>query len=195
MDEHIVEGYYFEDIREANKAKKEYFNICKLKGTISFDDLQGMKKLYLKLSSKNYFSTPIGYAFLQEMREYLVENLNDEDLPLIGVARTNVVKVPEVINDKHPEISSEKYKKLRTEYNKLKRTKKILQIAVISFIAIIVGMFIIMANNKNVGYFNTEEKIVNKYAAWEERLNNWEDELNLREDELDLREQELNSLE
>ena len=119
------------------------------------------------------------------MREYLVENLGDGDLPLIGVARTNVVKVPEVINEKHPEISSEKYKKLRTDYIKLKRTKKILQIAVISFIVIILGMFYIMATNKNIGYFNTEEKIVNKYAAWEERLESWEDELNLREKELD----------
>lgn len=191
MDEHIVEGYYFEDIREANKAKKEYFNICKLKGTISFDDLQGMKKLYLKLSSKNYFSTPIGYAFLQEMREYLVEKTNDESLPLISVERTNVVKVPEVINEKHPEISSEKYKKLRSEYSKLKRTKKVLQIAVISLAIIIAGMFYIMATNKNIGYFNTEEKILNKYAAWEERLESWEDELGQREYELDLREQEL----
>ena len=34
MDEHIVEGYYFEDIREAGKAKKEYFNICKIKSSI-----------------------------------------------------------------------------------------------------------------------------------------------------------------
>ncbi|MBQ9277184.1 MAG: hypothetical protein IJ224_00975 [Lachnospiraceae bacterium] len=191
MDEHIVEGYYFEDIREANKAKKEYFNICKLKGTISFDDLQGLKNLYLKLSSKKYFTTPIGYAFLQEMREYLVENMGDDNLPLISVERSNVVKVPEVINEKHPEISSEKYKKLRSEYSKIKRGKKILQIAVVSLVIVIAGMFYIMATNKNIGYFNTEEKIVNKYAAWEERLENREYELDLREDELDLREQEI----
>ena len=105
MDEHIVEGYYFEDIREANKAKKEYFNICKLKSTISFDDIAGIKKLYVKLVGKKYFTTPIGYAFLQEMREYLVENTGETELPLIGVARTNVVKVPEVIKEKYPEIS------------------------------------------------------------------------------------------
>ncbi len=192
MDEHIVEGYYFEDIREANKAKKEYFNICKLKGTISFDDLQGLKNLYLKLVSKKYFSTPIGYSFLQEMREYLVENTGDDGLPLISVERNNVIKVPQVLNEKHPEISSEKYKKLRVEYNRLKRTKTILQIEVIAFGIIIAGMFYIMATNKNVGYFNTEEKILNKYATWEERLESWEDELNLKEDELELREQELN---
>ena len=193
MDEHIVEGYYFEDIREAGKAKKEYFNICKIKSSISFDDLQGLKKMYLKLVEKKYFSTPIGYAFLQEMREYLVENLQDNDLPLINIARTNIVKVPDVINEIHPEVSSEKYKKLRNEYGKMKKLKFRLQIAVISLLVIVVGMLYIMATNENVGYFNTEEKIVNKYAAWEERLENREHELDLREDELNLLEEELNN--
>ena len=193
MDEHIVEGYYFEDIREARKAKKEYFNICKIKNSISFDDLQGLKKMYLKLAEKKYFSTPVGYAFMQEMREYLAENLGDTDLPLINVERTNIVKVPDVINEKHPEVSSDKYKKLKGEYGKLKKLKFKLQIVIISLLVIVIGMLYIMATNKNVGYFNTEEKIVNKYAAWEERLENREHELDLREDELNLLEEELNN--
>lgn len=195
MDEHIVEGYYFEDIREANKAKKEYFNICKLKGNISFDDLQGLKRLYLKLVGKNYFSTPIGYAFLQEMREYIVENLGDEDLPLISVAKQDVIKVPDVLNEKHPEVSSEKYKKLVKDYGKLKKEKTRFLIIIGALAAVVIGMFYIMATNENIGYFNTEEKIVNKYSAWEERLKGWEDELKLKEDELLQREEELNSKE
>ncbi len=194
MDEHIVEGYYFEDIREASKAKKEYFNICKLKGSISFDDLQGLKKLYLKLVGKNYFSTPIGYAFLQEMREYIVENLGDEDLPLISVEKKEVIKVPDVLSEKHPEVSSEKYKKLRSDYGKLKKEKTRILIITAALAVIVAGMFYIMATNENIGYFNTEEKIVNKYSAWEERLVSWENELKLKEEELDQREQELDSL-
>ncbi|MBQ9200421.1 MAG: hypothetical protein IJ141_09625 [Lachnospiraceae bacterium] len=184
MDEHIVEGYYFEDIREANKAKKEYFNICKLKSTISFDDIAGIKKLYVKLVGKNYFTTPIGYAFLQEMREYLVENTGETELPLIGVARTNVVKVPEVIKEKYPEISSGKYKELKRDYGRLLKTKRKLQIVIVAMAVVILGMFYIVATNENIGYFNTEEKILNKYSAWEERLNGWEEELKLKEDEL-----------
>lgn len=193
MDEHIVEGYYFEDIREANKAKKEYFNICKLKGTISFDDIQSIKNLYLKLISKNYFSTPVGLAFLQEIREYISENLGDDDLPLIKVAKKDVIKVPDVINEKHPEISSDKYKKLRSDYSKLKKSKVKLYVAIAALAAVVIGMFYIMATNENIGYFNTEEKILNKYSAWEERLESWEEELKQKEDELDLREEKLNS--
>ena len=194
MDEHILEGYYFEDIREAGKAKKEYFNICKLKGTISFDDLQGLKKIYLKLVEKNYFSTPIGYAFLQEMREYIVENLGDDDLPLISIEKKEVIKVPDVLSEKHPEVASEKYKKLRSDYGRLKKEKNRLLVVIGALSAVIIGMFYIMATNENIGYFNTEEKIINKYSAWEERLVSWENELKLKEEELDQREQELDSL-
>lgn len=193
MDEHIVEGYYFEDIREANKAKKEYFNICKLKGTISFDDLKGLKNLYLKLVGKNYFSTPIGYAFLQEMREYIAENMGDEDLPMISVAKREVIKAPDVLGEKHPEISSEKYKKLRADYGKLKKVRTRLMIVIGALVTVVIGMLYIMATNENIGYFNTEEKILNKYSAWEERLESWEEELKLEEDELKIKEEELNA--
>ena len=39
--------------------------------------------------------------------------------------------------------------------------------------------------NPNVGYVNTERKVLNKYAAWEE-------DLQIREDEVKKKEKELN---
>ncbi|MBQ9608961.1 MAG: hypothetical protein IJV15_05895 [Lachnospiraceae bacterium] len=184
MDEHIVEGYFFEDIRMANKAKKEYFNINKLKNSVSPDDLMGMKKLYLKLIDKKYFTTPVGFSFMQDLRGYLVENLGEDDLPLINVPSNQVIKAPEKLSEKYPGVAVEKYDELKKDYSKLEQTKNKLQIVILAFAVLVVGMFIIVVKNDNIGYFNAEEKVLNKYAAWEERLETWEAELKEREEEL-----------
>ena len=193
MDEHIVEGYYFEDLRMANKAKKEFFNINKLKNSVSSDDLMGLKKLYLKLMDKNYFSTPIGYAFLQDLRGYLVDNLGEDDLPLINVPSNVVIKTPDVLSERHPEVAIDRYNDLKEENDKKQGLITRLQIAIVALAVVVAGMFIILVKNDNVGYFNAEEKVLDKYAAWEERLSDWEDELNDREEELDLRERSVGS--
>ena len=184
MDEHIVEGYYFEDIRMANKAKKEYFNINKLKSSVSPDDLIGLKKLYLKLIDKKYFTTPIGFSFLQDLRGYLVENLGEDDLPLINVSANHVIKTPDKLSEKYPGIAIDRYDDLKKDYEKLNSTKNKLQITVAAFVVLVIGMFIIIVKNDNIGYFNAEEKVLDKYSAWEERLENWEDELKDREEAL-----------
>ena len=184
MDEHIVEGYYFEDIRMANKAKKEFFNINKLKSSVSPDDLIGMKKLYLKLIDKKYFTTPVGFSLMQDLIGYLVDNLGEDDLPLINVPSNQVIKTPDKLSEKYPSVAVDKYDELKENYDKLERTKNKLQIAIIAFVVLVIGMFIIVVKNENIGYFNAEEKVLDKYAAWEERLENWESELNDREEEL-----------
>jgi len=53
-------------------------------------------------------------------------------------------------------------------------------------IFIIVGMFIIAAVNPNVGYINTENKILNKYSAWQEDLERREAAVKEKEEQLDM---------
>ena len=57
-------------------------------------------------------------------------------------------------------------------------------IAVIAMLITIIGILFILITNENSGFFRAEEKLVNKYSAWEERLYNWEQELNEREAEI-----------
>ena len=57
-------------------------------------------------------------------------------------------------------------------------------ITIVALIFIIVGMFIIAAVNPNVGYINTENKILNKYSAWQEDLERREAAVKEKEEQL-----------
>ena len=57
-----------------------------------------------------------------------------------------------------------------------------------AFIAIVIGMFFIIVTNDNLGYFDAEEKVLDKYSAWQERLETWEEELENREEILNKQE-------
>lgn len=86
-------------------------------------------------------------------------------------------KQKEKIEDLTPEnmtVALKRYKKL----------SRLLLIACITMLLIIIGMFAINATSQNPTILNYEEKIVDKYASWEEELDAREQELNEREQKL-----------
>ena len=57
----------------------------------------------------------------------------------------------------------------------------------IALIVIIIGMFWIVITSDNLGYFNAEDKVLNKYSSWEEELNAREAAIRQREEELGIK--------
>ncbi len=175
--DNIIDGYFFLSSSDANKARKEEATVNKIKESIDVNDTRQLFELYIKLVSKNYFNTPVGLSFLHEMREYLLQYYEEGNLKPIPV-RT-------ISNEKKAmssQFSVEQYEKLKKENEKLGNIKQKLVIAVVAMAILIGGMILIVITNDNLGYFNAEDKILNKYSAWEERLSNWEDELIRREE-------------
>ena len=179
----VIDGYLFNSAADYERAKKEYTNILKIKKKINPDNIDEMYNLYLKLVGKKIFVTPVGLGFLHEMREYLAEKRGEEELPPISVPEEKVVKLSG--NDG---IYRDKYNKMCDERDKLLNTKKKLSIAVTALVFLVIGMIFIVVTNDNLGYFNAEEKVLDKYATWQEQLENWEKELIEREDALEMRE-------
>ncbi len=175
-DKLVVDGFIFRSKREFDKAKKEYETIKELKQKIDMNNQENLIELYNRLVSKRYFQTPVGLSFLHELRVFLKEG-NDN----VSVAYVPVVSSGGVKNRSE---QNRQYMELQKQYNKQSMTKNRLILAIVSMIIVIVGMIFIMATNENVGYFNAEEKVLNKYSAWEERLQKWEEELTIREDKL-----------
>ena len=178
MGRPVVDGFTFDSARETEKAKKEYESIKKLKNKINIEDIEETKKLYNKLVQKRYLETPVGLSFLHEMREYLLQHVPEEELNPIFVPDYKV-KTPEKSS-----IISSKFVRLEEENKKLHSLKNKMAIAITALVIIVVGMIFIVMTNENLGYFNAEEKVLDKYAAWQERLQNWEEELIEREDAL-----------
>lgn len=175
-DKLVVDGFIFRSKREFDKAKKEYETIKELKQKMDMNNQENVIEIYNRLVSKRYFQTPVGLTFLHELRVFLKEG-NDN----VSVAYVPVVSSGGVKNRSE---QNRQYMELQKQYNKQSMTKNRLILAIVSMIIVIVGMIFIMATNENVGYFNAEEKVLNKYSAWEERLQKWEEELTIREDKL-----------
>ena len=86
-------------------------------------------------------------------------------------------KQKEKIEDLTPE-------KMMVALKRYKKLSRLLLIACITMLLIIIGMFAINATSQNPTILNYEEKIVDKYASWEEELDAREQELNEREQKL-----------
>lgn len=176
-DSHVVDGFVFSSVAEAQTAAKEQKNIDIIRQRTPLSDPSAAYALYCKLIERNMFKTSVGFGFLYELRHYLIEDC--------GYAPTDIpnVNVPgKGSNDVFADIKKEALEE-KIQRNKL--SIKRMTIVIVALVAIIVGMFIVAIINPNVGYVNTERKVLNKYAAWEE-------DLQIREDEVKKKEKELN---
>ncbi len=180
MEKLIIDGFTFTSSRDAKMAVKEKNAIDKIKDSIDIKNTQSVLDTYNKLVAKNYFTTPVGITFLYEMRDYLKQFYNQEELAPITIVNTK----PKSEENIKYELNYKQMEKLKTENAALVSLKKKLVLAVVAMSIIIIGMVFIVITNQNLGYFNAEEKVLNKYASWQERLENWEEELIRREDEL-----------
>lgn len=171
-----VGGYEFATLREAEEAKKELRNIQALKGKIDFNKKKDVLAIYRRLVDKKAFRTAVGLQFMGEFRDYLVDNMNckEEDIPYIQAPSSNGRFREE----------QERVELLQTDNEGLQKKNRYMRIAIVAFVIIILGMFAIAAWNPNVGYINTENKILNRYASWEEELTNREKQIQQKEKEL-----------
>lgn len=175
--EDCIEGFYFEDETVARQAMREYMYIGKMQEKVSMLKPNDLKDFYHKLIDKHIFSTQVGLTYLYEIRSALIENyqFEDEDLEHIVIP---------MVKQEVPVESVVAVSTASEEIMTLKRTKILLFAAVGILICVIIGFFVIIATNENIGYINTENKILNKYSQWQE-------ELDAREQALDEREQAL----
>ena len=171
-----VGGFRFDHPREAQLALREQHNIATLKSKIDFTKTQDMIALYKRLVEKRVFRTPIGYQFLGEFRDYLTQEagFREEDVPYITVEPTTGPTYAQ----------QEQMEFLQQENERLETKEKKYRIAIGIFLFLVLSMLLITAFNPNVGYINTENKILNRYSSWEEELTKREEEIRKREAEL-----------
>lgn len=177
--ENCLDGYIFSDEKIYMRAQKENQMIDKLKESLKPDDTEAMYQVYNRLVDNRCFITPIGVGFLHEMREYLADTMGDDNVQPVPVPKQYIVK------NQPLDFTAGKVEKLRSENNALKAVKSRLIIAVVALCVIVIGMIFIVVSNENLGYFNAEEKVLNKYSAWQERLEAWEEQLIEREEQLE----------
>ncbi len=184
-----VGDFTFETEAEAEVAQKESQAIAYITKQIDLNNPEAVLATYRMMISKDLFHTALGIAFLQEVHDMLMQQpgLKGLDIPEIPEQSKTEIEQPKTDKkkrNKKPRRRNRREKQMTEDVLKYKKRSEILSVICGTMLVIILAMFVINATSEHPTILNYEEKIVNKYAAWEE-------ELYLREQELKQREQEL----
>lgn len=194
----VVGDFQFESEEEAKMAQKEAQAIAYVVKQIDMDKPESVLAAYVQMIEKDLFHTELGITFLEDLRTNLLQipGLENRGIPEVPRrqtknARMNDVAVETREEDPHKKQNrrSSQTKKVTAkqehkELIKYKRINHFLTVACITMLLVILGMFYIASTSNSPTILNYEEKIVNKYASWEEELRAKEIELNKKEQQL-----------
>ena len=181
--EYIVESYVFQSIEQGRMAEKEKKMIELLIQKTDFNDKDALKNLYDNLVEKQLFKTPLGYDFMKQVRKILLDDFHipEEEISCIPVSIPTKTNSKTILED---ETLKEKLKNMTNQRNTFVIITALL-------VCLVAGMFMMIAFSDNIGYINTENKILDKYCKWEEELKEKESELKEREEAIRQKEVEV----
>ncbi|MBO5302696.1 MAG: hypothetical protein J6A92_01450 [Lachnospiraceae bacterium] len=178
-------GFAFSDEKMMEKAVKEAEGVEFVRSRIDMKNPETVLQIYRQTIERQLFETPVGYAFLYELQEYLKTStsIEPEYIPAIPVV------------NKSEEAQLEKVKREKKQKEKPAREKKIVNVNYkgrfhtsffinIIMLLMIIGMFAVAATSENVNILNYENALIEKYEMWENELEEREDNLEQREAEL-----------
>ncbi len=182
IEKNSVEDFVFNDVESLKQAKKEAEAIVYIKSRMDFSKPRQVLAVYNKMIEKNMFSTPVGLAYLKEVREFLkkAEGIDFDDIKIIPVAGQIVIK-------EQPKEDP----KAKKEKQKLKDRLRLSFIINLLLAIVVIAMFAIQLTTSNPNIVNYEEEVLNKYSGWQQELNEKEMALNERESRILEKEEEL----
>lgn len=173
----VIEGYSFTDENMAKQARTEAEGVRYVKARTDMSKPDQVFNVYHKLLQQRMFQTPVGYAYLKELQEYLktIPGIRNEDIRPIPIADHLVVSDTRGISDRWS-------RRLEKEQNKLRMS----MVANFAFVVSILLMFLITATSGQTTILNYEKKIQDRYAQWEQQLTQREKAIREEEQELEL---------
>ena len=186
IEAYVVNEYQFELREEYETALQEKKGVEYLDAQLDYGDSQKVLRTYNELIRKKIFYTPVGIAYLNRLRNVLVNSSEIDDDKIMPLYVPSGKKKDSAKVEKY---ISNQYKETVSTMNKdLKKTKNINRnlIAVnIVLLVIIIAMFIISYTSDSPNILNYERELQDKYAGWAEDLKDKEEELRQREREIE----------
>lgn len=179
MDEKqfVVDQYLFESEEEYELALEEKKKIQYIDEHTDYRAVENVAILYKRMIDTGMFQTPVGYAYLERIREFLVRSgAKTDNLPSIPVkAKLTTGSRKQLVNDN---------KRLKDELEKRKKKNLITLSVCVALVVVVIALFFIAFTGDNPNILNYENAILNKYSEWEQELT--ERENAVREKELAL---------
>ncbi|MCI8643177.1 MAG: hypothetical protein HFG79_06805 [Lachnospiraceae bacterium] len=175
----VVDEYSFGTKAEWEEAKREEESIQYIRAKTNLSDPQTVYKVYCGLVEKKTFTTPVGTAFLLELRAGLLRAGKEAgEIPGIPVT------LPRRKKKSAEDFSRELEDKSRLLLEQCQVKLRNMRIVTFFLGFVIVVMFLIAVFGPNSPLEDAEVKAQNKYAAWEQELKEREDAVKEKEREL-----------
>ena len=149
-----------------------------LESKVNYAKPEDILYIYEKAVKENIFSTPVGMIYLKRLQDFLLEQKE--------IDPASVIAIP--LNKTYQGQSKDEKEKAQSKSEKALEAKKSqLTISIILNILLVIAMiaiFVISLNSDNPNIINYERTITNRYASWEQDLNERENAIREREREL-----------
>lgn len=178
----IVGGFVFTNEAEAKQAQKEVEGVKFIKEKLDMDKPEMVLQMYNKMVRQKLFETVVGYSYLKDLQEYLCSIPfvnNDEILPIpvqhlvLEAQMRRNRPVP-----KKQERVVERY--INIDY---KNRYHVMRGIAAALVVCVVAMFAISSTANTPTILNYEQKLIDRYAEWEEELSEREERISEREAE------------
>jgi len=174
---HIVKDYLFFDEAEADVARSEIKKIEYIEERMNYNNVKMLYTFYNNCIENKIFVTPIGYAYLERIRKFIIASNYTEEVLFIPVASNNHVLKREMKK------ALQREEQLVMDNERMRMRRRISLFLNIVLVILVIFMFFIASTSDKPNIVNYEKVIVNKYATWEEELS--EREKVVREKELE----------
>ena len=181
--DYLVDGYLFITKEDADLAKEEKKKIEYLEKRMNYDNPRSVLSVYEKMTETKMFVTPLGLAYLNQIRCFLQEHLEGELLvPYITVPSIYKREIRHNSSVVQAKISNHKKKKMGINEISIK-TSLFLNVLLIF---LVIAMFVITVQGENANILNYKTVLTNQYATWEQELTQREEAVKEKERELNI---------
>lgn len=174
INKFLVDQYLFETEEEYELALSEKKKIQYIDEHADYRAAENVAMLYKKMVDTCMFQTPVGYAYLERLREFLVRSgAKTENLPSIPVkAKLSSEDKAKLLNENV---------KLQELAEKSKKRSRITLTICVALVIVVIALFAIALTSKHPNIINYENALLNKYSAWEQDLTERENDIKEKE--------------
>ena len=162
-DKFIVGGYEFLTETDAEKGTLYLSKIKILETKVKVSRPDDMLAVYEKAIQNRIFKTPLGWRYLTDLREKLLES---------GFEEQDLIPIPlEIPMTRQSSLDKLSSKKKESSSGEKVHFGRILSIVLnVALIIVVILMFVIASTSENDNIINYKRNITNRYSAWDEEL-------------------------
>lgn len=179
-NEYYVEGYRFQTIEDADRARLEQKQTAYFEGKLRGRDAANILAVYDKILDEKVFVTPVGWNYVISLQE---------KLRLLGIQEEKIRPLPVYITFQHEENTLDRNPvrdRIKASRKKKPQERKLFISALVNVFLgfLVLAMFVITLRGSTPNVINYKIALTNQYAAWEQELTQREKAVKEKEQEL-----------